>query len=138
MFSTSLSDHFDHLQKVLSHLERLNLKLKPSKFQFMKGEVEYLGYVTTHSGLKPNARLTEAILNFQRRDDVGAVRQFLGLASYYRRFIPGFAKIASPLHGLTAKGTFFDSKHKCEAAFTTLKARVVNAGHFTCNGIPQF
>ena len=72
----------------------------------------------------PNVRLTEAVLNFPRPDDVAAVRRFLGLASYYRRFISGFAKIANPLHGLTTKNATFDWTPKCEAAFTTLKSRL--------------
>ena len=125
VFSNSFSDHLNHLQNVLSRLKSVNLKLKPSKCQFMREEVEYLGHVITRSGLKPNARLTEAILNFPRPDDIGAVRRFLGLASYYRRFIPGFAKVASPLHGLTAKDTPFDWTPECETAFTTLKSKLV-------------
>ena len=103
IFSRSLSDHLIHLQTVLDRLHSVNLMLKPSKCQFMRKEVEYLGHVITPSGLRPNTRLTEAIQKFPRPEDVGAVRRFLGLASYYRRFIPGFAKIAHPLHGLTAK-----------------------------------
>jgi hypothetical protein len=91
----------------------------------MRSEVEYLGHVITRSGLKPNARLTEAILNFPKPDDIGAVRRFLGLASYYRCFIPGFAKIASPLHGLTAKDTPFNWTPESETAFTTLKSKLV-------------
>ena len=125
VFSSSLSDHLDHLQKVLNRLKSVNLKLKPSKCQFMREEVEYLGHVVTRSGLRPNARLTEVILNFQRPDDIGAVRRFLGLASYYRRFIPGFAKIANPLHGLTTNNALFDWTPKCETAFTTLKSKLV-------------
>ena len=125
VFSSSLSDHFDHLQKVLSRLMSVNLKLKPSKCQFMRKEVDYLGHVITCNGLRPNARLTEVILNFQRPDDIGAMRRFLGLASYYRRFIPGFAKIANPLHGLTTKNAPFDWTPKCETAFTTLKSKLI-------------
>ena len=73
----------------------------------MRQEVDYLGHVITCNGLKPNTRLTEAILNFPRPGDIGALRHFLGLASFYGRFIPGFARIASPLHSLTTKDTPF-------------------------------
>ena len=102
VFSNTLQDHLGHLQKVLTRLQSVNLKLKPSKCQFTRKEVEYLGHVITRVGLRPNARLTEVILCFPRPADVGAVCRFLGLTSYYRRFISGFAKIAT-LHGLTAK-----------------------------------
>ena len=125
VFSSSLSDHFDHLQKVLSRLKSVSLKLKPSKCQFMRKEVDYLGHVITCNGLKPNARLTEVILNFQRPDNIGAMRRFLGLASYYRCFIPGFARIANPPHGLTTENAPFDWTPKCETAFTTLKSKLI-------------
>ena len=82
-----------------------NLKLKPIKCKFVRVEVEYLGHVITPSGLQPNTRLTQS---FPMPEDVGSVRRFLGLASYYRRFIPGFAKIANPLHCLTIKNAPFD------------------------------
>ena len=125
VFSSSLSDHFDHLQKVLSRLKSVNLKLKPSKCQFMRKKVDYLGHVITCNGLRPNARITEVILNFQRPDDIGAMRRFLGLASYYRRFIPGFAKNVNPLHGFTTKNAPFNWMLKCETAFTTLKSKLI-------------
>ena len=126
VFSHTLSDHLDHLRKVLDRLLSVNLKLKPSKCKFVRKEVEYLGHVVTSSGLRPNARLTEAIQGFSRPEDVGAVRRFLGLASYYRRFIPRFAKIAHPLHGLTTKNAPFDWTSACETAFTTLKSKLVS------------
>lgn len=127
VFSNTLADHLNHLEKILSRIESVNLKLKPSKCQFMRKEVKNLGHVITRSGLRPNARLTEAVLNFPRPDDVGAVRRFLGLTSYYRRFIPGFDKIANPLHGFTTKNASFDWTAKFENAFTTLKSRLVTS-----------
>ena len=55
VFSSTLGDHLDHLQKVLSRLKSVNLRLKPSKCQFMRKEVDYLGHVITRNGLRPNA-----------------------------------------------------------------------------------
>ena len=63
--------------------------------------------------------------NFPTPKDVTQVRQFIGLASYYRRFIPGFAKVASPLHTLTRKGVTFTWSPECEAAFDQLKSLLV-------------
>lgn len=59
--------------------------------------------------------------------NVREVRQFLGLSSYYRRFIPLFAKIAQPLHALTRKGVVFQWDAGCQQAFDTLKQRLVEA-----------
>ena len=54
------------------------------------------------------------------------MRRFLGLASFYRRFIPGFAKTASPLHGLTVKNAVFSWSSECETAFTVLKSKLIS------------
>lgn len=62
---------------------------------------------------------------FPTPQTVKEVRQFIGLASYYRRFVGGFAKIAQPLHDLTRKGTLFNWSAECEDAFQHLKARLV-------------
>ena len=127
VFSKTLPEHLDHLKTVISRLRSVDLKLKPSKCKFVCKEVEYLGHVITSSGLRPNARLTEAVRNFPRPENVGAVRRFLGLASYYRRFIQDFAKIACPLHGLTVKDAPFDWTPEREVAFTTLKAKLITS-----------
>ena len=91
----------------------------------MRGEVDYLGHVITAGGLKPNPRLTNAVQEFPRPSNLQEVRRFLGMTSYYRRFIANFAKVAQPLHQLTAKGVPFDWTWECETAFQTLKSRLV-------------
>ena len=55
------------------------------------------------------------------------VRQFVGLASHYRRFIAGFAKIAEPLHSLTRKGAVFTWTDQCKEAFTVLQSKLIFA-----------
>ena len=64
VFSTTLEEHLAHLRKVIDRLQSANLKLKPSKCRFMKEEVEYLGHIVTAEGLRPNARVTEAVQSF--------------------------------------------------------------------------
>ena len=125
VFSASLQDHLAHLTKVIDRLREVNLKLKPAKCKFVREEVEYLGHVITSGGLKPNVRLTSAVQEFPRPRNVHEVRRFLGMASYYRRFIPNFARIAQPLHHLTAKNVTFSWSADTESAFTTLKAKLV-------------
>ena len=73
------------------------------------------------------ARVVEAVRSFPRPTNVKQVRQFLGMASYYRRFIPLFARIAHPLHALTQKGSVFHWTSDCEVAFDTLKTRLTSA-----------
>ena len=116
VFSETLQDHLTHLRSVIDRLKSANLKLKPAKCMFMRKEVEYLGHIITAEGLKPN---------FPVPKNVPDMRRFLGMASYYRRFIPKFAKIAQPLHHLTAKDVPFQWSPECEAAFAILKEKLV-------------
>ena len=106
VYSHTLEGHLDHLQNVIARLCSANLRLKPSKCKFVQAEVEYLGHVITPSGLKTS--LTSAVLDFPQPINVHEVRRFLGISSYYRRFICNFAKIAQPLHHLTCKGASFE------------------------------
>ena len=85
-----------------------------------------MGHIITAEGLKPNPRITDAVQNFPTPGNVQGVQRFLGMASYYRRFIAGFAKIAQPLHHLTAKDVPFQWSPECEAAVTTLKNKLVS------------
>ena len=103
VFSRTLEEHLEHLRRVIGRLQEVGLKLKPAKCQFIREEVEYLGHLLTPQGLKPNPRLVEAVQEFATPQDLRRLRQFLGLSSYYRRFVSGFAKIAQPLNKLTKK-----------------------------------
>ena len=124
VYSQTLEEHLDHLRRVIARLRSANLKLKPSKCNFIRPEVEYLGHVITAGGLKTNPRLTNAVLEFPRPSSVHDVRRFLGMSSYYRRFIRNFSKIAQPLHSLTQKGTHFEWTAECDEAFKSLKERL--------------
>ena len=77
-------------------------------------EVEFLGHIITPEGLKTTSRLVLAVQNFQRPANAKHTRQFLGISSFYRRFIAYFAKIAKPLHQLTKHGTQFTWTDECQ------------------------
>ena len=77
------------------------LKLKPSQCHFARAEVEYLGFLVTPAGLKPTNWHVKAVEEFPVPTSLKELCQFMGLASYYRRFIPQFAKVAHPQHCLT-------------------------------------
>ena len=98
IFSRTLDEHLTHLQLVLSRIIETGLKLKPSKCKFVQQEVRYLGHVVTPVGLKPNTDRVTADRDYPVPKHVKEVRQFLGLASHYCRFIGHFAKITQPLH----------------------------------------
>jgi hypothetical protein len=127
VFSRTLEEHLEHLRRVIERLEEAQLKLKLVKCQFIRKEVDYLGHVLTPEGLKVNSRLVEAVTNFPQPQNVSEVCRFLGLASYYRRFVPQFSKIAQPLRAMTCKGATFAWTTEAQAAMQQLKERLTNA-----------
>ena len=97
IFSRTMEKHLVHLQLVLDRIIQAGLKLKPLKCHFVKQEVRYLGHILTPDGLKPNDDQLLAVKGYPPPQNVKELQRFLGLASYYRRFIKQFAKIAHPL-----------------------------------------
>ena len=89
--------------------------------------VPYLGHVISIQGIRPDPSKTEKVKLFPTPSDVTTLRQFVGSASYYRRFVPGFAKIAAPRHALTKKDVPFEWTPECEAAFCKVKELLVTA-----------
>ena len=96
-----------------------NLKLKPEKCFLASSEVLYLGYVVPREGILANAQKVEAVQSFPRPTDLTSLRSFLGLASYYQRFIPSFSTVAYPLYALTQKDAEFHWGQSKQVAFIT-------------------
>ena len=105
----------------------MNLKLKLSKCHFIRKSVEFLGQVLTPQGLQPNPGKVTAVQAFPAPHNMSELCQFLGLTSYYRRFIAGFSKIASPLHHLTQKEIRWNCAPECQQAFELLKENLTSA-----------
>ena len=122
----NFDDHLHNLQDVLKRFREAGLKLKPSKCQFFRKEVTYLGYVISADGVLPDPNNISKVESWPQPRNPTNVRSFLGLASFYRRFIQDFSKIASPLTSLTHKGMKFNWTDECEVAFETLKRALTN------------
>ena len=117
----TFDSHIANLQRVFDRLKQATLQLKPKKCHFASSSVDYLGYHVSDKGLSTDQEKTEAVAKFPRPTDLKSLRSFLGLAPYYRRFIPCFSKIASPLHMLTRKDAPYDWTSQCELVFDCLK-----------------
>ena len=90
VFSRTLEEHLQHLCQVIQRISNAGLKLKPSKCHFIREEVEYLGHFITPHGLQTNPRLTSAVSDFPQSRNLTELRRFLGMCSYYRKFVPNF------------------------------------------------
>uniref|UniRef100_A0A8C5GH97 Gypsy retrotransposon integrase-like protein 1 n=1 Tax=Gouania willdenowi TaxID=441366 RepID=A0A8C5GH97_GOUWI len=138
VYSTSIDDHLQRLGAVLSRLQREGLKVKLSKCDFFKKEVKYLGHVISADGVSTDPDKITAVAGWPRPTTTTELRSFLGFASYYRRFVNGFAKMAGPLHQLIAEMQRVQGRSKqqllaaswtgeCEKSFNDLKATLVSA-----------
>ena len=125
--SRTFEEHLQHLTEVIDRLRKAGLKLKPRKCRFLCEEVSYLGHIISAQGVSPDPGKIDKVKRFPVPHDVTQVRQFLGLASYYRRFVPQFAKIAAPIHGLLKKENAFVWTSECETAFRKLKEEALTS-----------
>lgn len=126
IFSNTWEEHVQHLSPVLGKIQEVGLTINPAKCEWAQQNT-YLGYQLGRGEVRPQVEKVEAILNCSRPTTKKEVWSFLGLAGWYRCFVPQFATIAAPLMALTHKDqrnplTWLDD---CEAAFNTLKATCV-------------
>ena len=115
------------LRQVFTTLRAARLKLHPRKCKLLQRSVPFLGHVVSNEGVATDPAKVEAVRRWPIPKDVEQLRSFLGLASYYRRFIKGFADIAAPLHQLTAKGVPFQWSAVQEEAFQRLREALVTS-----------
>ncbi len=124
LFSSTFEEHISLLDEVLTRFTKAGLKLKPSKCDLFQEQVIFLGHLVTSEGIKPDPAKVEAVHDWPTPKNVTGVRAFLGLCSYYRRFIRGFAHIAAPLNRLLEAGQVFDWNDDCQEAFEMLKSKL--------------
>jgi len=126
VYSKTMADHLGHLESAFKLLLSGKFSLKCTKCTFAQSQLEYLGHVVFSNGVEPVPEKLHAIQEWPLPQSVKALRSFLGLVGFYRRFIKGYAKIAAPLSQLLCKGQFQWSEAATKA-FTTLKKAVSTA-----------
>ena len=90
IFSSTFEEHLERLKTVFSRSKQHNLKLKPSKCEFLRSEVTYLGHVVSEAGIRTDPEKTKAVKNWPVPKNVKQVRAYLGFTGYYRRFIKDY------------------------------------------------
>ena len=121
IFSKDLNAHFVRLELLFLRLEAAGLKLKPSKCHILQTKVLFLGHVVSAAGISTDPDKINLVEAWPRPSNLKEVRSFVGLCSYYRRYVHNFARIAEPLHGLTRKNVKFVWDAQCERSFLELR-----------------
>ncbi|UYV71663.1 K02A2.6-like, partial [Cordylochernes scorpioides] len=117
----TFGEHLKNLQEIFNRFKAANLGLNPRKCQLFQKKVEFLGHTVSAKGIQTSESKILAIRDWPKPKDKHELRSFLGLCTYYRRFVEGFADIAAPLHRLTEAKSTFHWNQDCEDAFVTLK-----------------
>lgn len=121
IFSETFEEHMSHLNTIFERLYEHGLKLKLKKCSFLQQEVNYLGFVIDEDGIKPDQKKVQAIRTLPVPTCVKEVRSFVGMCSFYRRFIPNFSQIAEPIIDLTRKYAHFKWTDVHQTAFQFIK-----------------
>ncbi|GJU09524.1 putative reverse transcriptase domain-containing protein, partial [Tanacetum coccineum] len=127
IYSKNEREHEEHLKTILELLKEEKLYAKFSKCEFWIPKVQFLGHVIDSRGIHVDPAKIESIKDWASPKTPTEIRQFLGLAGYYRRFIEGFSKIAKSMTKLTQKGIKFDWGEKEENAFQLIKQKLCSA-----------
>ncbi len=135
IYSRTFDEHLIHLQQVFDRLKDSGLKVKPSKCSFCVQEVLFLGHKVSEKGISANPAKIAAVQGWPVPTNLKEVRSFVGLASYYRKFIKSFSTMARPLTRLMEKNAVFKWTEDCQEAFTILKVALTTSPILS---FPQF
>ena len=97
IFSNTEEEHLAHIKEIFRRLEAADLKMKRSKCNFFKKHIHYLGHLISADGIRPLKDKLDTIRDMPAPCSSKEVKQFLGLAGYYRKFVPHFADLSRPL-----------------------------------------
>jgi hypothetical protein len=120
-------EHREITREVLCRLEENNLYLRPAKCKFEYTEVEYLGMLIRENHVSMDSAKVQAVTDWPASRNLKDVRDFLGCANCYHRFIEGFARIVRPLNHLTKKDAPWSWEPSQQEAFSELKARFTSS-----------
>ena len=127
IFSKTFQEHCNHVNIILDVLRQANLKLNMEKCHFFLASVKLLGHEINREGIMPDDDKIIKVRDFPKPTNIRQLRGFLGLASYYRKFIANFSTIAKPLNQLLEKDALFEWTEIQERSFQMLKRYLISA-----------
>lgn len=127
IMGSSFNEHLSLLSKVLETLSKYNIKLKLSKCDFFRSEVEFLGHLVSSSGIKKTPAYINKITEYPIPENVGQLREFLGLINFQRKFLPNCSSIQKPLsvHTSGSRSRTLNWTPEMLAAFEQLKQEML-------------
>ena len=123
----NIENHDKNLNTVLQRLAEHGFKINIQKCKFRQTSIECLGHIISEAGIQPHPDRVQSLQNKRVPRCVKDVKSFCGLASYYRRFVNNFARIAAPLTHLTKKNTPWSWSDECQLAYETLIKAISSA-----------
>jgi hypothetical protein len=127
IYSKNEKEHAKHLRIVLQRLRDHKLYAKFSKCEFWLNSMKLLGHTISKDGISVDPSKVQEVMDWKPPNSVHQICSFLGLAGYYRRFIPDFSRIAKPMTELLKKGVKFVWSEACEKSFHTLRQHLTSA-----------
>ena len=121
IFIRTEEEHLEHLEQIFKKLREYGLKMKREKCNFFKKHLQYLGHLVSEEGFKVLPEKIKSIKNMPSPKTSKEVKQFLGLAGYYHKFVPRFADLSRPLTHLTHQNVEFQWTEKCQKSFDNLR-----------------
>ncbi|KII75178.1 Transposon Ty3-G Gag-Pol polyprotein [Thelohanellus kitauei] len=121
IYSKSLQDHINHIERIFSMLKKANITINYKKSRILVENFNFLGHVISQAGITTDPDKCKAVQDWSVPTSRNQLQQFLGLASYYRKFVNNFARICLPLYELLKKEVRYKWTNKCQEAFDYLK-----------------
>jgi RNase H-like domain found in reverse transcriptase/Integrase zinc binding domain len=127
VYLRTFEEQTERLKAVFDRFRAANLKVKPNKCTLYQRQITFLGYVVSAKGIETDPEKVRVVQEWPTPSNIFEVRSFIGLCSYYRKFVRSFAELAAPLHDLTKKNVRFRWETAHQSAFEELKGRLVSS-----------
>ena len=131
VFSSTLKEHYQHLEKLFKKLRDKTFYAKRSKCSFAQPEFEFCGYIVRQTGVRTQPENLQLVNDWKTPQNAQDIRRFLGLTGFYQTFIKHYAYKAEPLTRLLRKTTQFEWTPEQETSFQTLKYKLLHSATLT-------